>query len=63
MYIRNSNGPNLMYIRNNNGPYIDPWGTPQLISLSFELKPLIVTKCVLFVRSEENQLFALSLTP
>ena len=39
-----------MYIRNNNGPNIDPWGTPQLISLSSELKPLIVTNCVLFLR-------------
>ena len=52
-----------MYIRNSNGPNIDPWGTPQLISLSSELKPLIVTNCVLFLRSEEKQLFALPLTP
>ena len=39
-----------IYIRNNNGPNIDPWGTPQLISLHFELKPLIVTNYVLFLR-------------
>ena len=38
-----------MYIRNNNGPNIDPWGTPQLISLRSELKPLIVANCVLFL--------------
>ena len=38
-----------MYIRNNNGPNIDPWGTPQLISLSSELKPLIGGKwCSVF---------------
>ena len=35
-----------MHIRNNNGPNIDPWGTPQLISLSSELKPLKVTNYV-----------------
>ena len=39
-----------MYIRNNNDPSIDPWGTPQLISLSSELKPLLVTNFVLFLR-------------
>ena len=43
-----------MYIRNSNGPNIDLWGTPQLISLSSELKPLIVTNCILFLRLEEN---------
>ena len=44
-----------MYIRNNNGPNIDLWGSPKLISLRSELKPLIVTKYVLFLRYEENQ--------
>ena len=39
-----------MYVRNNNGPDIDPWGTTQLIFLSSELKPLIVTNCVFFLR-------------
>ena len=52
-----------MYIRNSNGPNIDHWGTPQLIFLSSELKTLKVTNCVLFLRSEENQLFAFPLTP
>ena len=39
-----------MYIRNKNGPNIDHWGTTQSISLSSELKPLIVTNCALFLR-------------
>ena len=39
-----------MYVRNHNGPNIDRWGTPQLISLSSELKPLIVINCVLLLR-------------
>ena len=52
-----------MHIRNNNGPNIEPLGTIQLIYLSSELKPLIVTNCVLFLRQEENQFIALPLTP
>ena len=52
-----------MYIINNNDPNVDPCGIPQLTSLSSELKPLIVTNCILFLRQEENQLFALPLTP
>ena len=39
-----------MYIRNNNGPNIDPWVTLQLIFLSSELKPLILTNYVLLLR-------------
>ena len=50
-----------MYMRNNNRPNIDSWGIPQLIYLKSELKRLIVTNCVLFLRYEENQLFALPL--
>ena len=53
----------IIDVYKNNGPNIDPWGTPQLISLSSELKPLIVTNCVLFLRQEENQFIALPLTP
>ena len=52
-----------MYIRNKNEPIIDPSGTPQLLSLNSELKLVIVTNCVLFLRYEENQLFLLPLTP
>ena len=52
-----------MHISYNNGPNIDPWGAPQLIYLSSELEPLIVTTYVLFLRLEEKQLFALPLTP
>ena len=52
-----------MYIRNNNDPNIDPWETPQLTYLRSELKSLIVTNCVLFLRYEEIQLFALTVTP
>ena len=47
-----------MYMRNNDRPNIDSWAIPQLIYLRSELKPLIVTNCVLFLRYEENQLFA-----
>ena len=39
-----------MYIRNNNGPNIDPWVILQLIFLSSELKPLILTNYVLLLR-------------
>ena len=52
-----------MYIRMNNGPNVDPLGTPQLVCLRSELKPLTVRNCILFLRQEENQLFAFPLTP
>ena len=49
-----------MHIRNNNGPNNGPWGTIQSIYLRSELKSLIVTKCVLFLRYEENQIICVT---
>ena len=37
----------LMYNKNNNGPKIDPWGTPYLMYLEEELKPLYSANGVL----------------
>ena len=37
-----------MYIRNNDAPNADPWGTPQLTSLSSELKLLSDKLCSVF---------------
>ena len=35
-----------MYIRNNKGPNTDPWGTPWLRVIKFDLNPKIETYCL-----------------
>ena len=33
----------IKYLQNSNGPSTDPWGTPQVIFLSSDLTPSIIT--------------------
>ena len=52
----------LMKIRNNKGPNTDPCGTPYaLVSLKFEITPLVVVYCLLYDKYDSNHFRALPL--
>ena len=40
----------FMHIRKSNGPRSEPRGTPNIISSSGELNPLMETNCLLLIR-------------
>ena len=47
---------------NSNGPSIEPCGIPNCITTSSDIKPFIVTNCILLMRYDSNNLFAIPLS-